>query len=71
MQNADIFMGLFFAIGLGFSVMALWARGQMRLERQFVAAARNRRSHGGARSLREIDREIAELKALRDQLAAR
>jgi hypothetical protein len=70
MQNSEIFMGLFFTIGLGFSAMALWARGQMRLERKFALAAQRGRSKTAHR-MDELDRQIAELTARRDQLAVR
>lgn len=61
MQNSEIFIGMFFSIGLAFSAMALRARGQMRVERGLARPA-------AGNSVTELDRKIAELTALRDQL---
>lgn len=61
MQSADIFIGLFLTLGVGFGLLAVWARGQVRLERRTARAA-------ALPSVAEIDRRIADLRALRRQL---
>ncbi len=74
MENSDVFIGLFLIIGAGFSVMAVWARGLAKVERQSALARRqsgwsqDRDAASNALSVADYDRRIAYLTEQRERL---